>query len=93
MSDINKIRLIRRIKRYGKCPGINVITLPLFDDGILEIYNFDELKQKYYRDRSNDIHIVGIAVSRAQAVRMVRDIVDEVYNNTGGFDCISYFSS
>ena len=37
-----------------------------------------------------DIYVVGIAKGRMEALELVRDIIDEVYHNTGGFDISGY---
>ena len=61
--DRQIIRMVRGIRRFHKVryvPGVFVVTLPLFDDGILEIYELNELRQKVYRDMENSIHIDDI---------------------------------
>ena len=45
---IRMVRGIRRFHRVKYVPGVFVITLPLFGDGILEIYELNELRQKIY---------------------------------------------
>ncbi|MBP3326459.1 MAG: hypothetical protein J6L77_08600 [Coprococcus sp.] len=93
MPDRSVIRIIRKIKKFKLCTNVYVVTLPLFHDGMLEIYNMNEFQQKLYRDMEDSIHIVGIAPTRRMAVYLVRDIVDDVYKKTGGFDMESYFSN
>ncbi len=93
MSDRNIIKIIRKIKRFSSCTGVYVVTLPLFHDGILEIYNVNEFMQPVYRNMDDKIHIVGIASTRSAAVYLVKDIIDDVYKKTGGFDMNAYFSA
>lgn len=44
-------------------------------------------KKKCIQD---EIYVVGIAKGRDEAYELVRDIVDEVYKNTGGFNISRY---
>lgn len=91
MPGINVIKTIKNIQKFKLCPGVVLITLPLSGEGLLEVYHQPELTQPHYKQRSNDIHIVGIASSKIQAYSLVRAIIDDVYTATGGFDCVSYF--
>ena len=94
--DRQIIKMVRGIRRFHKVryvPGVFVVTLPLFDDGILEIYELNELRQKVYRDMENSIHIVGAAPSRVQAIRLVRDIIDDIYRKTGDVDVKGFFDA
>lgn len=88
---VRSIRRFHRIKKY--VPGVFVVTLPLFGDGILEIYDLSELGQKIYDNMTDSIHIVGAAPSRHQAVLLVRDIIDDIYKKTGGVDVTAFFAS
>ena len=36
------------------------------------------------------IYVVGLAKGREEALYLVRDIIDEVYSNTKGFDIAGY---
>ena len=93
-KDRQIIRMVRGIKYFHKVryvPGVFVVTLPLFGDGILEIYEMNEFRQKIYRDMSDSIHIVGAAATRAQAISLVRDIIDDIYKKTGGVDVKEFF--
>ena len=90
---IRMVRGIRRFHRVKYVPGVFVITLPLFGDGILEIYELNELRQKIYTDMGDAIHIVGAAPSRFRAVLLVRDIIDDIYKKTGDVDVERFFAS
>ncbi|MGN0394630.1 MAG: hypothetical protein ACI4EF_04650 [Coprococcus sp.] len=93
MSDRSVIKIIRKIKKFKLCTGAYVVTLPLFNDGMLEIYNVNEFQQPVYKEIGDSIHIVGIAPTRKMAVYLIRDIVDDVYKETGGLDMKTYFST
>lgn len=95
-KDRQIIRMVRHIRRFHEIkkyvPGIYVVTLPLFHDGILEVYEISELKQKVYDDVRDAIHIVGAAPGKRQAIRLVRDIIDDIYKKTGTVDVEAFFS-
>lgn len=94
--DRQLIRMVRGIRRFHKVkfvPGVYVVTLPLFGDGILEIYELNEFRQKVYRDMTDSIHIVGAAPTRVQAMWLVRDIIDDIYRKTGRVDVREFFGS
>lgn len=69
-------------------PFIHVITLPVGEDGILEIYPAYILRQEAYQSRG--IKIVGIAADRGEAYNMVQQIVDECMKYTGTVDLKNY---
>lgn len=71
--------------RAGKLqPEVYVITPPQNGNNILDIYPSAMLLLPPYRDE--DMTIVGIAVTYWEALEVVRDIVDDLYRETGGFD-------
>ena len=43
-----------------------------------------------YKNVNEEIYVVGLAKGRDEALNLVRDIIDEVYNATGGFDIREY---
>lgn len=93
MPEKTASRLLKKIKNFKSFSGAFVVTFPLFDDGLLEIYDVNEFRQEYYKRRSDDIHIVGISQTRKGAFYLVRDIMDDVYAKTGTCDCVNYFKN
>jgi hypothetical protein len=67
-TDIEKDKVFRKkmdiVAKGGKSMPFYLVTLPLFSHGILEIYEYNELKQPYYKTRENDIVVLGISMSR-----------------------------
>ena len=90
---IRMVRGIRRFHRVKYVPGVFVITLPLFGDGILVFFFKDTPTTEIYTDMGDAIHIVGAAPSRFQAVLLVRDIIDDIYKKTGDVDVERFFAS
>ncbi len=66
------------------------IILPLFDDGVLEIYEHNQLLLPYIIDK--DIVIVGIAKQYDEAIEYVAQIVDDIYKQTGDVNIYKYFN-
>ena len=60
-----------------------VVTLPVFSYGLLEIYEYNELLQKYYKELDHDITVVGVSNSRAGAKQLVADILEDHLNQEG----------
>ena len=56
-----------------------LITLPSNTSNILDIYSANVLLQPHFKKKGRD-----------EAYELVRDIVDEVYKNTGGFNISRY---
>ena len=56
------------------------------------MYSANVLLQPHLKEKKvlKDIYVVGIAKGRMEALELVRDIIDEVYHNTGGFDISGY---
>jgi hypothetical protein len=88
-------KMVRIIEKFPsrKSTGIYVITLPLFGDGMLEIYPIDEFRQNVYKDMLDNIRVVGAAPTKRAASWLVRDIIEDIYLQTGDVDVKSYFGA
>lgn len=86
-------RIISRINKCKKNKNIFVVCLPIADDGILEIYPYKTLLQPYYQNLERDISIVGISFNKDGAMRIVQEIVQDIYDATEGenLDTRSFF--
>jgi hypothetical protein len=90
IPDKKVIPTMRRMKKNKRVSSLYCITLPVFQDGILEIYEYSELQQELYDTLENPVIVIGIAGSYSDAEEMVRMIVDEVFQNSGNFDVEDY---
>lgn len=90
IPDRKVIPTMNRMKRGKKVRDLYCITLPVFKDGILEIYEYSELLSDIYDSLEHPVIVIGIADSAENAAEMVRMIVDEVYQNSGAFDVEGY---
>lgn len=90
IPDRKILPTMRKMKRNRNVSRLYCITLPVFQDGILEIYEYDELRQPLYEELEHPVIVIGITGSQKEAEELVRLIVDEVYQNTGTFDVEAY---
>lgn len=85
-SDAKQI--IKKIKKKQLTPGVYVIAFASNPKNLLDIIPTMELMQKGYP--KDEIRIVGLALGIKEAKEVVRQIVDEVYQNTGNVDVKAY---
>ena len=83
-----KDRIIRKLEENKFQVNIHIITLSQNEKNHLEIYNSVQLLQPDYP--YEDFFVVGIAKGYEDAVELVEQIVQEVYNETKGADIRSY---
>ncbi len=86
-------KALRRIAIKRPVKGLFVVTEPLFDAGIMEIYDYNELLQPYYRKQRRSINIYGIAKSRDKAKEVVNDIIGDAYRELGSPDIKALFGT
>ena len=79
-----KYKILGRVVKKKLSFDTYLITLPSNPSNILDVYSANVLLQPHLKD------VVGIAKGRMEALELVRDIIDEVYHNTGGFDISGY---
>ncbi len=83
-----KDKTIRKLEEGKYRPAVHLIILPEGEGDQLEIIDTSMLRQKGFPRR--DFFVVGIAKDQGDALKMVAEIVEEVYNETGGTDVRSY---
>ncbi len=83
-------KIISKINKEKIIPNLCVITLPLFDDGILEIYDYNQLLQPYYKSLGDDIKVVGITKGRGDANELVLELVQGMCNAGEDFNVREY---
>lgn len=77
-----RYRLIQAVRDSKLSAGAYVITPAANGNNILDIYSDAALLSPWNRDK--EFHIVGIAADYWEALEVVRQIVDDVYQATGG---------
>lgn len=71
--------------------GVFLITLPLTEDGLLEIYWYPEFLQPVYKNLDCEVTVVGIAKSREDAFSLVERMVRDVGMQDGKLPIKNYF--
>lgn len=69
---------------------IYVITFSSNPLNLLDIYNYIELLQPYYCDKS--FQVIGIAYGYQEALELVETIIGELYRETGNFKINEYLA-
>lgn len=72
--------------------GVYYITLASAPGGLLDIFHNGMLRQELFAANQRT-DVVGVAAGRLEALRLVQDIVKEIYEKTGSFDMESYFKA
>ena len=75
----------------GESACILHITAPLYEAGIMEIYDYNELLQPFYRKQKRVISILGISKTRDEAKELVADILEDTFSQQGNADIKTYF--
>ena len=70
---------------------IYVITIASNPQNLLDIIPAQELMQKGYPKK--ELFVIGLAKGMTDAHEVVKQIIDEVYQNTGGFDILTYLQT
>lgn len=76
-----KAKIIKKLKENRVQPQVYVVALAQGGQNELEFFSSILLKQHVFDNA--DIFVVGIADGYDEALAMVRDIVEEVYNTAG----------
>ena len=83
-----KEKIIRKLEAGKLQPGVHVITLAVSERNQLEIYPTIQFKQPAFPEQ--ELFVVGITKGYDEAVELVEQIVQEVYDQTGTCDIRSY---
>lgn len=83
-----KRKVIWKIKHNAGQISVYVITLSDKADEQLEIFHSGQLLQSYYK--CYPPCIIGIADGYGEALELVKNIAEEVYQQTGGLDIKGY---
>ena len=80
--------LLQGLRRKKMRPGAYVITPAANGNNILDIYPAAELLLPYYREQ--DFLVIGIALGYFESLDVARQIIDDMYQKTGGFDLSAF---
>lgn len=85
-----RYQIIQGIRSGRLQTGAYVITPASNGNNILDIYPSVVLRHPFYQKQ--DLLVLGIAADYWDALLTVRTIVDEMYQETGGFDLQEFIS-
>ena len=69
--------MMKKVQNRKVVPSLSLITMPVFGDGLLEIYDYNQLLQPFYKKYYDDIVVVGIAKDRGSAMNLVEEIMQD----------------
>ena len=87
-AEKKKYMMMGKIRLHRFQRDAYLITLASNGKNLLDIYPSYVLLQKVYR--AQELFVVGLACGYDEALELTRQIVDDVYQNTGGFDVRAY---
>lgn len=82
-------RIMQKLRKRIPQPGIWLITLASNEQNLLDIFHSPYCLQPGFAGL--DSEIVGVAESEEAAKELVVQIVQELYEATGGFDVRAFF--
>lgn len=83
-------KVISSINNREATLGVYCITFASHPANLFDILEANELLFPHYN--RSEIRIVGLAMGKEEAVRLVQEMLMEVYGKTGGFNVRAYFT-
>jgi hypothetical protein len=84
-----KAKIIKNIEKRNLMLEVYCITFASNPENLFDIMNANEFLFPYYSRK--EIQILGIALSKREAFELVKDMLEEIYRETGGFQVREYF--
>lgn len=81
----------KKIKKKSLKLDLFLVTLPLGKEGVLEVYWYPELLQRYYQSMNAELIVVGMAKNRDEAFHVIEQIVLDVGMEDGILPVKDYF--
>lgn len=82
-------KIIRAINKGKLSYGIYIISYASNAENLFDIISVQELQFPAYKNM--EIHIVGLANGKDEAIGLVTNMLMEIYLNTGDFKVRDYF--
>ena len=79
----------KRLEENKLSYSLFCITLASNENNLFDIMDCNELWFRHYR--KNDIYVVGLASDKGSAFKLVENMVQDIYSETGGFQVREYF--
>lgn len=88
----DETELVKKLKNRQPVLSAYLLVLTRERGKLIDIvHNIALLQGLYTVQEADDILIIGVALGKRDALRLVRDIIDEVYTKTGEVNLHSYF--
>ncbi len=85
-----KDKVITSINNRRFTSDIYCVAFASQPDNLFDIMDANELLYPHYQN--TDVKIIGLAKGKEGATNLVKDMLMEVYNNTGAFEVRDYFA-
>ncbi len=85
-----KDKVIASINNREATFGVYCITFASHPDNLFDIIEAKELLFPHYK--KTQIHIVGLAKGKEEAINLVQSMLMETFHKTGNFDVRTYFT-
>ena len=82
-------RLKRRIMTGRILHKVYCVTIPQNPQNVMDVIPARDLKRRPYQ--SMTVKVIGMAKGEAESRELVRSMVEELYQKTGGFDAEQYY--
>ena len=82
-------RMKRRIRSGRFLSKLYCVTIPQNPQNVMDIISARELNRRPYRAMT--VKVIGMAKGDGEAGELVRGMIEELYQKTGGFDAEQYF--
>ena len=82
-----RFELTWKLKHNRPSGSIYVVVLPeVVPENLMEICAYEELRRKKQSERT----VIAAAANKSEAIEVVRALIEEMYQKTGGFDVKSF---
>ena len=79
----------RRIRTGLILFDLYCVTIPQNSQNVMDIIPARDVKRRPYREMT--VKVIGVAKGESNAKELVRRMVEELYQKSGGFDAERYF--
>lgn len=86
-----KVELYKNLVMDGKIhiPPVYCVCIACNRSNLLDIISCNELRNAHYQ--SNELRVIGLSASYKESLELVKQIIMNVYRETGDFDVRSFY--
>ncbi len=92
-AKLNKRRILSDLRHDRFCPAVCVVALSPKEGELMEVIPSSLLCGKLYKKTHDisDLKVVGIGLTRAEALALMCEIAKDIYKETNAFEIKDYF--